>query len=462
MKEFKGEWCLANQQEIKIPGILTIDEQHSEISLQLFSEKEISKKFNRQFVNGHSGLDRITILNCKANSEEFISSKLYISKYSPRFVFIGCQFNSEEELKFKSVQINLTYLDQWLEVRKGDFFKLEFPNDDTFTAKYNPRKDIIIKLNKECNLAFQRFCLPKGGFNTPLDTDVKHYATFTFEQHQSFDVFLDLTVKLQNLFMLFIGKPLSVKERIGYSEKAIDVNCINHFGIEYYPIEIFNYKILERDIETKFVDFTEMLISTRHFSIEEIKQFILKWFTNYEKFEPVYDIFFHAIAPFWKDGGFTISNVTYNNAFLNIVQALESYHRIKTNNTNADNRVFNSTKDSILKDAKCLSKEQKDFIKNNLVPKGKREFTLKNRIEELIKNKNIFDCLFNNENNVAENLVKWRDSLTHINHFKSTDVQVINLFNKAQIILIVNIFIDLGIEEEIIKQIISSSHLFNK
>ncbi|HSH67700.1 MAG TPA: hypothetical protein VLB84_18305 [Bacteroidia bacterium] len=119
MKEYKGEWFIADQQETKISGILTVDEKSYKIQLQLFSENEISSKFNHQFVIGqcHYGHDKITILDCKAESEKFISSKLSISKYSPQFVFIGCQFNSEEELKFKSIKINLTYLDQWLEVR---------------------------------------------------------------------------------------------------------------------------------------------------------------------------------------------------------------------------------------------------------------------------------------------------------------------------------------------------------
>ena len=131
-----------------------------------------------------------------------------------------------------------------------------------------------------------------------------------------------------------------------------------------------------------------------------------------------------------------MSNVNYNNAFLNIVQSLESYHRIKYGISNI-NTEFNITKNRIKQAATCLSKEDKLWIDKNAKPRGRKEVHLIQRIEDLIKNKNIFDYLFDNENDIAENLVKWRDSLTHINHSKSTDVQVRNWFYKAQIILLI-------------------------
>ena len=422
MKEFKGEWFLANNQEIKIPGILTIDDEHFKISLQLFSTHEISPQFNGQLVLGLCALQKITIVNCYARSEEQIPFDFFISDYAPHFVFVGCHFNSLEELNFKSISLRFNYLNHWLEEKRVSSLKLEHQGDDSVVVKYFSRNDITIKLNKDCNLVFQRSCSTNGVYGTELHLKVKHYATFVLEEHRSFKEFLNLTVKLQNILMLCIGKPLSILERIGFSEKAIDLNETNFLKLEQNPIAIYQHSEIENIAKNDFIHFSKFLISFARSSAQEIESLIIKWFEEYEKFEPVYDIFFHAIKPIWRGDSFTMSNVTYNNAFLNIVQALESYHRIKF----------------------------------------KKKATLENRIKELLKNKKIFAFLFNNELDIAKNLVKWRDSLTHINHQKSTDIEVINWFNKAQIILIVNLFKDLGIDEEKIKQTISSSRLFPK
>ncbi len=461
MEPIKGEWFLADNQETKIPGILTIDEINSTISLQLFSEKRIIQDFKHKLLIGHSIKSNITILNCVPTNEEPISKNLTLSKFSPHFVFIGCQFNAEDDIKLKKIKIEFNYFDQWLATDNETLFQIDIEDDGSFSTKYKSKKDIIVELNEQCILSFERDCSITGGHETPLRTDINYYANFSFKQHVPFVDFLNLIVKLQNLLMLFIGKPLSVKSRIGYSEKAIELKESHNSDLENYPIEIFNRNSIEDQNKTDYVHANEMLICFKNFKTTEIVKFIQNWFSEYDKFEPVYDIFFHAIKPFWQSGGFLMSNVNYNNAFLNIVQSLESYHRIKYGISNI-NTEFNITKNRIKQAATCLSREDKAWIDKNAKPRGKKEVYLIERIEELIKNKNIFDYLFDNENDIAKNLVKWRDSLTHINHSRSTDVQVRNWFYKAQIILIVNIFIDLGLEEEQIKKIISSSRLFYK
>lgn len=458
MKEYNGQWYISNQPDKKYSGILTIDKEISQLRLKLFSRENISSHINRKIVNGDSYLDKITILSCDAKNEREVTHELYTSEYLPHFTFIGCHFKTIEDIKFKSLLVDFDYLGRWLNPKDEDRYKLDLHNNGVITINSIKPKQFQVTLSSDCLLTFHTSFVPNGNHVSHFGIETQHFVEFNLSEHRPFEEFLSLTTKLKYLLTLFTAKPLSVTHRTGYSEKAINENDINS-RLETSPVTIYLNKQSNEVVPIKYLHFSDIPVSTANFTQEEIGKMILSWFNKFDDYEPVYDIFFHAVNRFWKGGSFTLSNVEYNNAFLNIIQALEAYHRIKTNETEKDNTLFNLKKQTVIDGAQCLSQEDKEWLKQHVKPKKGKEFTLVERINELLKS-DIFTEIFNGEADIAQNLVSWRDSLTHINHKKSKDVNVKGWFDKAQAIMVVNLFLDLGISKDKVQNIMLQTPIF--
>ncbi|MBA0883743.1 HEPN domain-containing protein [Flavobacterium undicola] len=143
----------------------------------------------------------------------------------------------------------------------------------------------------------------------------------------------------------------------------------------------------------------------------------------------------------------------FNNKFLNVIQALENYHRItfgdETNNS--DYEIDFSKKLNYLN--LILKKENNDELKKWIckklkgVNKGKRDFTLSERLDkikdscDLMKDINIVDFSINSKNK--------RDSLSHGNINEVFQGRELDMYyNYSLLLLLSSIFKTLDIKED--------------
>jgi hypothetical protein len=108
-------------------------------------------------------------------------------------------------------------------------------------------------------------------------------------------------------------------------------------------VHVYNYTLKQkREIDTHGYHSRHLLVSRHTCSKEELNQVILTWFAN-EKLYNIYEYYIESNN--WLQGTKAkLSNVMFNNRFLNLIQGLEDYYReyYEIIKTAADREIFES------------------------------------------------------------------------------------------------------------------------
>jgi hypothetical protein len=189
-----------------------------------------------------------------------------------------------------------------------------------------------------------------------------------------------------------------------------------------------------------------MVISRWTYSQEEINQVIINWYNN-EKFFNIYEYYLDSNN--WMQGtDARLSNVMFNNRFLNLIQALEDYYRehFEVIRTGADRQLFEEKKENIL--SQITDSSLKQWLNNTF--KFTKFPSLEEKLSTIIDNLSLeLSSLFNDTslNEFPMSATNFRNSLSH---GKSKEInQGIRLHEDyfiAQVLLGVCILKTLGIQ----------------
>ena len=184
-------------------------------------------------------------------------------------------------------------------------------------------------------------------------------------------------------------------------------------------------------------------------------------FGNLKEIEPIINLFLESF--------YSINEKFNENKFLNMIHALETFHRRLRKNNVLNKKDFKLKISSILF---AVPEEQKDWLKERL--NFANEPTLNSRLTELISeiiDYKIIQKIIVNENIFIKQIRDTRNYYTHYNSsLEKKALKGSNLYYstmKLRVILIIHLLLLLGLKKEAIEKIIERnehkyfSNLFN-
>ncbi len=442
--EYEGLWFLPGNKEKQIYGTLTFDPK-DDIVLELLGrleERNENRKYHEQdFVLGLSKEGKVITLYKAFESSRSVSSPgIETSTYSALYLIIGDHFETETEFRFTKITGRFKNLDSW--ISKYGFTNVALdPKNNKVDISYQSPLAINFRLNENLTGAL------KFTFSSPRSKQIQ-YATIkqraqiyfeSFSPKPFFEILDDLML-FQNFLTLGTFEPtyplaitLTNKERtelIGAKtyDKVVEVLFVP--GFKFSSVKrrstwefLFNFQ----DIENNF------------------ENLLKNWYSQNANIEPVTNLLFES---FYQRGRFT------ENSFLNIVRALETFHRRFRKNEVLPKLDHKKKIEEILNSAPSI---HQSWLEERL--NFSNEPTLRQRLFELVNevSSKIITSVIGDKVQLIKDAKNSRNYYTHyeltIKNKALKHQQLFILTEKLRIILIVVILQETGFTQEQVEKL---------
>lgn len=407
----QGEWFLPSNPTEKISGVLKFSSSGIKLELNgsLMAIPELLKNGQPSKVDvilGYTKSKYVTLINGFLNGFSLggvHSTTLFFSK-----MIIGAHFNKLEDIVLDSLDINYSYLEEWLGVAP---FSRNIIEDSTqflqqATAIYTPPNEeqyYIDEINTTLKTGYTMNF--SGSFSKKINMTHLSYLTVIPNESMNINNFIDITRKLQELLTLFMNRTITPKILKGkYTYVEDDENKSQ---------SIYIYMIPENALIEDEIHFTDRYID--YISIKDnLEKILNNWFGNSELRS--------ALKNYLRN----INNIDLDleSKFLNYAKALETLHR----NTNSDAGQFMSDEDyGKVRSAMIatLPESVDGDLTNKLSStlKYAHHYGFERRVRELLKNlpdsikDKIFDCqtdtMTKKLRKFASDITTSRDYYTH-------------------------------------------------
>lgn len=366
---YKGNWFLPENAEKKVNGILSFDPEEG-ANLELFDtlvdfNKSLSYK-SQSFILGVTTNNKLITLYNSFEYNRSLSSGKQTCKYISNFVLIGDHYTSEDEFTFNKIKGRFKNLDEWLSIYG---FKEVEPNFKNHSLKvdYELPEYIKIEIFNNLHIIFNfTYSSPIHPYTHKLVIEQKSEVVFDSNVPVPFYDILENIMLFQNFLTLGTFEPANLiyvflynndrKENVGGQSKPIQTQLFHNPGFKY--------------VEGRIKNKSEFL-----FNYNDIRQnfgdIIKKWFELNELLKPVTYLLFDS---FYHRKKFT------ENRFLNIIQAIETFHRRFRKNVSISKKEHKVRINNILA---SIDIKHRDWLNEKL--NFSNEPTLHQRLSELIE-----------------------------------------------------------------------------
>jgi hypothetical protein len=380
----RGEWFLPGCTK-SFPGVLT--SSGGSFSLKVFGNeylngedpKDINNPRNTDFqiilgICRQSGF--VTLYNCEWRGTKDLGKELCEFKYSVYAVFEGAHVAKEEYFHIKSASTHFPFVDTWY-----DGWESMGKTKKALKRGQN-HDEKTVKIDDNLTLKYIDYYAHHDYLDGHL-TEIKYskWVDFEYEQPVSFDRALRDWVKFQRMLeFTTMGKEVNFTiSLLQLATRDISFDETHTGKSDYTAVRVqYNHLSKEEPAKRPYVHQNRMLFSRWKVSSEQLNQITRQWFAN-EKYYTVYD--YYLDSDNWYHGsGVQLSNVMFNNRFLNLIQGLESYHYLLNEQFIPENDLFTRNRQAVLNliDDKSLKK----WLHNTL--KFPKEHSLLDRLDALI------------------------------------------------------------------------------
>lgn len=472
---FKGEWFLPNNVDNKVKGILVFKPSEKYSRLELFgSLLEYQDIYNIDLILGNSfDSGEITLYKCyvknligiSRNAENDFKGKknnyCKSSIYEVEYIFDGAHITTIEDLVFQKISTEIFNLAEWLGIHGFSNFNHNFQNEEgvIINCNYLEPKAIDFKINNKLNgtINFSSSTSSISRFQKEARISQITYLTLISSEYLDLFEVLDYIYKFQNFLVISLFEhtnPTNIELRCDkFSHNVTDGRGENIQQPKQINLYYSQRKKITRDApKTHF----EML-----FSYEDIKlQFpliISKWFEKYELLKPTFNLIFYQ---------FYLSEQIIDVLFLNLAQAVESFHYLL--NINNNKRISSAEfarRKKVLKEA-INNEELYSWVSNQLHNGLSLDTRLKALINDYAIPPKVLEFIGDTETFVKQVKVS-RNYYTHFNPKEKDNAlkgsELVGLYQKLQLLLISVILIEVGFEERLLNRffIHKSSRVFH-
>jgi hypothetical protein len=432
---YHGHWWLPSNPQNRISGVLYLKRKGG-ISLTLIGmfQDDASDSIGHNLVEHDiilgelvPGSGPVTLLCCKERQREspYINntSKGAVQRFIAGHFLFNYHASDIKSLKFSYFEFSTTYLVDWVDSKQLDF---KFQGNSSIVTSLPNTNLVVHGKGYEIKITSWASTSMGGSYNS--------------SQHSSVSIKLIEGITL-GIFDERFKKPLLDLFQFGSS-------CLN-------SILFLNATPIEFDKTIKIISSVEFDRINR--SIESIKhdalfrlsdfentwqEFIINWLRFHQKSQYIFGLYFDS---FYIGFQFPVSK------FLNIIQAIESYHSERN-----DSQIILTEKDKFFeKKKKALSLVMKDDkqLANWIDTKFSYFTTLRSRLKELIEEASpvLISVLDNNELFVSR-VIDSRNYYTHYDTEKrikaahGTELEAIT--GLLRVLLGFNILLECGVSKE--------------
>lgn len=366
-----GYFWLPEQQENKIPGILTIKDG-GDIELEvvgLFDEsiKALNSDDDLSRIIGHIEKDGlVTLDNCFYTKKNISFGGISKSKVCVNRVLSGVAYDKDEEVTFNSLSFSVDCMDEWVGI-SGINVQNDWDNR-TATISYKPPENIEYSLynGMQLEICFA-YTLPGFPNTTEAKITQKAYFKLSTEALKPLSDFTEIAYKLTNLMCFAIDATVTLKE---LTATSVEIQREISEGKSYpVPIRIF-YPSIPYSEKIPHKSWHQMLFS--YGAIKDNAQGVFNnWMNAYEILSPALSLYFSTKigAQKYLDG-----------KFLALAQGLETYHRRTSDEKLMDEEQFASLVASVKKNC---PEEKIDWLEGRLMHGN--EINLGKRLKRIIE-----------------------------------------------------------------------------
>lgn len=450
-----GEWWLPQKPDDVLSGFLIFDKQKGFL-LSLIGEfkEDFSSDASKQpsiILGNTQEHGEVTLFHCILNNAPSTGRKISggmwleftVSNFNPQYVFLGFCFQTKEEILFKKMYFTYSNFDEWVDISGFTLPKLPTSHDEPFIVSYKKPDDIKIKLSDNCSLSIH-FTFHYPSWNSvQKDVNCKQETSLLieFDEMTPFEKFREISHIFKNFLSFAIKNPVFIQEVEGLTHNKYQEQNAEEV------IEKITVQIMAKSYnKSKLSD--EILPPLMLFSYEDIapkfELILSNWFKKNEKFEPVFNLYFSTIHN---------RELSFENRFLNLMHAIEAYHRRAFENFAEVPDIHQKRIDEIIS---AVSVENKEWLSQKL--RYSNEKALVTRFNEIFeKNAKIINPFFKDEKESKKFIRTAINTRNDFTHWDPTRKPVgfdklFYLVIKLKLILSICILTELGLDDDKVEQ----------
>jgi hypothetical protein len=398
--EYSGLWWLPSNPENKVAGTLSFTNQDG-IELKLIGALEGLESLNNSrlrhpvILGLTSDAKQITLSGCLAAGFRMGMPGFVSRDYWIHLCFIGAHL-AEEELQFKRLVVKYSRLIDW--VRTSGLTMTWQEDEPTKRQFHYTLPEEIKAVTNRGTVSIDFSFNVKGDFFDEMHLRQSISMEIEADRERGFDdLFQHYIRPFQNFLTLATTKPNSVVS-IKVFSKHIYFEKSDGTGVVETPIEIlFPQRHLEAKPDKLLIP--DYMLFTLH-DVTDFQSTIERWLRVSEELDSVCNLFFGVMYN---------SRMYLEQEFLNIVQAIESYHRRRMKKTVLPKDEHKARIRAILSET---PDEYKDWLKEIL--NYSNEPRLRQRLIELFeKAEIILSPIISNKEEFAKKVADTRNYHTH-------------------------------------------------
>lgn len=451
--EYEGMWWFPADPKKQISGTLKFNPNKGAILDLIGSFKDVQDIKNLsepEIILGISSNGKnITLYRCFETKSSLSVPGLLTSSFYIDIVFVGAHFKKVEDIKFRSLSIHYSHLDEWANISG---FNIQFT--DGIRIAYKPPKSIQATINDslkifiEIHVNYPTISIVQKEARIKQETFIKMKPT----EEKNFEECLNIMYHIQNFLSLGVMEPIHPLIIQG----EIEANKIHIEKKEYNPaVDIFYSLSYPPNTSKTLIPF-EMLFTFKDIH-EQFETYLKNWFEKMELLKPVFNLYFGTLYN---------SHMYVEQHFLSLTEALEIFHR-RTSRDGGKYLSDNDYKDVYQAIIKAIPRDvdidHKQSLENKL--KYGHEFPLRRRLKELFEKYDEILKKFVIDKNVFINTVK--DSRNYLIHYDSdlkdkavTGKELYRLTIKLKILLEICLLAEIGFSIEDIYRAISNNRKY--
>jgi hypothetical protein len=311
--EYQGFWWLPGSEKDKVPGTLRFDPDEGAILDLLGSPKGLEgviEPIEPEIILGlSSDGEYITLKDCgRTKGSVRFGPGFATSTFAANTVFVGAQFGRAEDVGFERLIVEYLHLGEWT---GASGFEIKAPKDlevDPLVVEYRLPEPVTARVGDQYEVSLRFWASLDGPPGRRTEATVTQTAGLVVKspEKRPLEDIMEIAYRLQHFLSLGVRRsvyPVSVWGAMGTPGEVV-------------PVEI-HYRPLGMTGDTGRPRQRNMLFSLRDLP-EGFGPAVARWLERAEILDPVYRLYLGTV---YNPESFL------EQQFLNLVQALEVYHR---------------------------------------------------------------------------------------------------------------------------------------
>ncbi|OZT78260.1 HEPN domain-containing protein [Salinicoccus roseus] len=360
-----GNWCFGGK-NICLNGTLTLNYEENEFELILYSDEKMEIPYYTDIVYGktHQGhsftLYKCSVYGSKRTSIVHDFKEKFSYKVNFEYLLEGDTYKEGSNIKINEVYFSVTNLDKWA---FQDNVKIEKENSGEYKITTTNIKNLI-HTNEEFKFAILYSTRPSNNYKMSGALEIKTTTMLMlkFFEPTSLERTHSLIKQIKDFITLCTGKKTYIEYINASPKQSNELDYETSLKIYGQAIDFLN---IEKVPDLKKHNAYISLNSIR----KDFNICMQNWFEKNEKLTPVIDLYLSSLY----------HHTSLERHFLNMVQALEAYHRLTRNNQILSKEEHAEKISSIVE---SVPDEHQEWVKQRLA--FSNEPTLHHRLEDLL------------------------------------------------------------------------------